>query len=117
METPECFVCYHSAPPLRRVCRCNTVVHPECFRALVQVPAHRTHCAVCQQAYPRPSRCGRTAASVLAGTITVLVGASQWWVASSSDGTSALVLLTHLTGGVCVVLTLLTCLVFVRADG
>ena len=30
---------------------CSTYVHEKCFVELVNVPAHATHCAVCQQKY------------------------------------------------------------------
>jgi hypothetical protein len=47
----ECFICAGSDAPLHLVCKCNTLVHPECFLKLLSVPSHNTHCAVCKQGY------------------------------------------------------------------
>ena len=47
----ECFVCASNEHPLYRVCRCQTLVHEHCFRRLLTLPTHRSHCAVCQTPY------------------------------------------------------------------
>ena len=35
-----CFVCLDDQPPLLRVCKCNTLIHKECFRVYC-TQAHR----------------------------------------------------------------------------
>ena len=47
----ECFICADTTQPLFRVCACNTLVHEECFKKLVNVPSHATHCAICRKQY------------------------------------------------------------------
>ena len=47
----ECFICAGSDAPLHSVCKCSTLVHPDCFLKLLNVPSHNTHCAVCKQKY------------------------------------------------------------------
>lgn len=49
----ECFVCAGGTTdgPLFRVCNCNARIHVDCFKRLVCVPSHRTHCAVCRAKY------------------------------------------------------------------
>ena len=37
--------------PVFKVCNCDTYVHEECYKRLVNVPSHVTHCAVCRQPY------------------------------------------------------------------
>ena len=47
-----CFLCEEQLDaPLFRVCRCDQLVHEACYRKLLRVPAHATHCAVCCAAY------------------------------------------------------------------
>lgn len=50
---PECFLCCASAEtgPLYKVCKCNTLVHADCFRKLLALPAYATSCAVCKSEY------------------------------------------------------------------
>ena len=95
MEEPECFVCFHTAPPLHRVCLCNTLVHPACLTALERVLAHRTHCPVCRQPYTRRAHWCRKirsiagtlcTATVLAAGAIGLIGWSQYWVAFQTAG-------------------------------
>ena len=112
MEAPECFVCFHTAPPLHRVCRCNTLVHPACLRALEGVPAHRTHCPVCRQPYARRASwfskigsCALCVSTVLAAGVIGLIGWSQYWVAFETSGSPWLILFVHVTGGVAIVAT------------
>ena len=49
----ECFVCLtDTGQPVYSVCRCSSAyVHEDCFKRLVNVPSHATHCAVCGHAY------------------------------------------------------------------
>lgn len=117
MEEPECFVCFHTAPPLHRVCLCNTLVHPACLTALERVLAHRTHCPVCRQPYTRRAHWCRKirsiagtlcTATVLAAGAIGLIGWSQYWVAFQTAGsTGALVGLVHVTGAVAIVATVM----------
>lgn len=51
-----CFICLEDGEAdgsdVYRVCACDTRVHAECFRKLVeQVPAHRESCPVCKTKY------------------------------------------------------------------
>lgn len=48
----ECFICSSNTPPLYQVCKCNTLVHSECFQKLIlTVPSHQKQCAICREAY------------------------------------------------------------------
>ena len=47
----ECFVCASDHQPLYKICACHSVVHEECYKRLVDIPSHSTHCAVCKTRY------------------------------------------------------------------
>ena len=49
----DCFICMNNDDnlPVFKVCECDTYVHEECYKKLVNVPSHVTHCAVCRQPY------------------------------------------------------------------
>ena len=61
-DKQECFLCCDDSQdtlkPLYSVCRCNTLVHDDCFANMVKhVSSHSTHCAVCKQKYHLEKRC------------------------------------------------------------
>lgn len=80
-EEVACFVCADSAPPLYRVCHCNTFVHERCFEDVVSsVPSHACGCPVCLRAYRAAERTDRSAAqSKVASLLTV--AALAWYAA------------------------------------
>ena len=48
-----CFLCADDVPPLHKMCKCDVLVHQECFRAMVtRVRSHETSCPVCTTPYP-----------------------------------------------------------------
>jgi hypothetical protein len=52
MDQPSCFLCEtDSGRPLFKVCRCDQLVHEECYLRLLRVPSHQTCCAVCRAVY------------------------------------------------------------------
>lgn len=54
---PVCYVCTEPTPPLYKICKCNALLHKECFQELVnKVPSHATHCAVCKHPYSLNTR-------------------------------------------------------------
>ena len=49
----DCFVCTDGQGAMYKMCNCTSLyVHEECFRELIKVPTHRTHCPLCTKAYP-----------------------------------------------------------------
>lgn len=59
----HCFLCEedNATAPVYKVCACDQAVHEACFHRLLKVPAHETHCAVCQHPYDVRIRYGRRA--------------------------------------------------------
>ena len=48
----ECIICCSSAPPLFKVCKCNTVIHKTCLTRMInEVESHKTECAICKTPY------------------------------------------------------------------
>ena len=45
-----CYICADTSEPLVRTCKCDLLVHKECYeRAIKMVPAHRHRCPVCRE--------------------------------------------------------------------
>lgn len=118
----ECFVCFDTRPPVHRVCRCNTRIHTECFSRLTQVPAHSTHCPVCQQQYrllqTMRLQCnwgttGVTAAAL--GALGMLAWTQHWVLTEASS--SGLVNIVHLTGASAMLVVGCAWRSFVRESG
>ena len=75
----ECFVCASGHKPLYRICVCDSVVHEECYKRLINVPSHSTHCAVCRTPYnitidwKKKTRCNMTCALIMTTTLSSAV--------------------------------------------
>ena len=135
----ECFICMETDNSLYKVCRCDTVVHAECLRRLVNsTPSHSTNCAVCREAYdisttskrscqPTASQSKFTCQSViiftavLGGSIGILIFLDPYQTGFKAAGNILLFyMLVGLTTGlviaaaVCIVMALIT---HVRSTG
>ena len=74
-NSAECFVCMEVAPrqELLRTCRCDVLVHPECFQKLItRVDAHSTRCPICTEEYVMDT-VGHTFRVGCSGHATILV--------------------------------------------
>ena len=65
-----CYICFETHPPLRRMCACNMVVHPECITKFCRIN-RRTTCSVCNG--PFEFRVSRGAWRCADGSSNVLV--------------------------------------------
>ena len=103
----ECFVCFHDdrEVPVFKVCQCNTYIHKKCFRRLVRLPAHSTHCPVCQQQYDlvetKRVKCYKQPTLLYLATLTmsVIILYIQYWALFLSNATSNMIAVTNVSGG------------------
>ena len=81
IEEVTCLVCADPAPPLYRVCNCNTLLHEKCFEGVVaSVPSHASGCPVCLRQY-RTVRTDHTKRSRVASALLLAVSAFTWFAA------------------------------------
>ena len=119
----ECFVCFHDdrEVPVFKVCRCNTRIHKRCFQRLVRLPAHNTHCPVCQQEYDLVEEkrlrfhVWPTILYLTTMAMSAVILYFQYWALFLSNASGNVVVVAHVSGALAL-LTMFIGLINITGD-